>query len=342
MGVALKKLALVGLGVVILLCVGFVYNAIVCRRLAQEHLIPGSFYTVNGRKMHLYCVGSGSPTAVMESGLGEDWVVWQKVQPELPKTTRVCSYDRAGLGWSDPQLGPRDAMNIAMQLHALLNEAHIRGPLVLIGHSAGGLYIRSFTALYPADVVALVFVDATSPAVFKAIPGAEETRDQRKDRYGEARLEWIKEITGWNRLMGKCHVNVLAEFVDYAGFYEAEACRPAFALTWLGEQDDFELSADEVAKLPCCANLPILIISQDPDRPKSGWNAQAIAANPIWAALQEQLKGLSPRSRRIIARLSGHHVMVYRPDVIISGVRALLADYRRTPSDQSYGTTVIE
>jgi pimeloyl-ACP methyl ester carboxylesterase len=338
----LKKLAIAGLVALILLCAGFTYNAIACRRLAQEYPISGSFYTVNGRKTHLYCVGSGSPTVVLESGLGEDWVVWQKVQPELAKTTRVCSYDRAGLGWSDPQAGPRDAVNIATQLRALLNEAHIEGPLVLIGHSAGGLYIRAFTALYPADVVALVFADSTSPEVFKSISWAVETKSQQQARHQKAKMEWVKDITGWRRLTGGCRVSVLAGLADYAGFYQAEACRPAFALSWLGEQDDFALSAEEVAKLPCCSDLPILIISQDPDRSKAGMDAQTIAVTPIWATIQEQLKGLSPRSRRIIARSSGHHVMIYRPDVIISEVRELLADYRGTPSNQSYGTTVIE
>jgi len=338
----LKRILIVCFGAVILLCVGFGYNFVVCHSLAHRHPVPGAFYTVNRHKMHLYCIGAGSPTVVIESGLGDDWLAWQKVQPELSKTSRVCSYDRAGLGWSDPQTGPRDATNIALQLHVLLNEANIRGPLVLMGHSAGGLFIRSFTALYPTDVVALVFVDATSPTVFKLIPGAEETKLQRKSRYREARLEWIEEITGWKRLTGKCHAAVPTGLEDYAGFYEAETCRPAFALSWLGEWDDFELSAEEVANLPCCANLPILIISQDPDRPKPGWNAQSIAGNPIWASLQEQLKKLSPRSRRIIARSSGHHVMIDRPDVIISGVRALLADYRGTAGNPGYGTTVIQ
>ena len=104
----------------------------------------------------------------------------------------------------------------------------------------------------------------------------------------------------------------------------AEACRPSFAASWLGEWDDFWRSGDEAAHAPCCGNLPLLVISQDPDRPKPGWDARSLAANPIWAGLQENLKKLSPRSRRIIARNSGHHIMTDRPDVIINNVREVV------------------
>jgi pimeloyl-ACP methyl ester carboxylesterase len=195
--------------------------------------------------------------------------------------------------------------------------------------------------LYPADVAGIVFVDATSPAAFKTIPGGEETEAQRTKRYREARLAWLKDITGWERLTDGCHERVPAGLEADPGFYEAESCRSTYELSWLGEWDEFERSGDEVANQPCCANLPILIISQDPDRPKPGWDAQSIADNPIWASLQEQLKNLSPRSRRIIARSSGHHVMIDRPDVVISGVQTLVADSRGAVGNLNYGTTVV-
>ncbi len=85
-----------------------------------HHPAPGQIYVVNGYKMHLWCTGEGSPTIVLESGAGDDSLVWGKVKPELSKTTRVCSYDRAGTGWSEPQPGPRDSDHIVEQLHGLL------------------------------------------------------------------------------------------------------------------------------------------------------------------------------------------------------------------------------
>jgi pimeloyl-ACP methyl ester carboxylesterase len=98
----------------------------------------------------------------------------------------VRSYDRFGLGWSEPSSGARDAVSIAAQLHTLLNVAKISGPLLLVGHSRGGLYIRAFRVIHPENVVGMVFVDATSTKLYQAIPEAAETPSQRRDRHLEA------------------------------------------------------------------------------------------------------------------------------------------------------------
>ncbi len=93
--------------------------------------------------MHLYCMGHGAPTLILEAGAGDDVLYWQTVQPELAKVTRVCSYDRAGLGWSEPPLGKQDARSVARRLHELLNAATIQRPVVMAGASAGGYYLRT-------------------------------------------------------------------------------------------------------------------------------------------------------------------------------------------------------
>jgi hypothetical protein len=108
------------------------FNAAALRYYRSVYRAPGTIYEVDGYKMHLYCAGEGSPTIVLESGLGDDSLVWDKVQPDLSKTTRVCSYDRAGMGWSAPRPGPRDADQIADQLHALLQQAGVTGPVVVL------------------------------------------------------------------------------------------------------------------------------------------------------------------------------------------------------------------
>ena len=106
--------------------------------------VPGNFYTVEGLQMHIECSGTGSPTVVMEAAASAPWSLWRKVQPELSQITRVCSYDRAGHGWSEPSKGPRDAETIVRELHSLLDKAGVKRPIVLAGHSAGGLYVREY------------------------------------------------------------------------------------------------------------------------------------------------------------------------------------------------------
>ena len=123
--------------------------------------------------------------------------------------------------------------------------------------------------------------------------------------------QWLKEASGWARLTGNCEGDVEHGLEAYADFARAGACRP-FPTSALGEWDEFWHSGEEAAHARCCGDLPVLIISQDPDRPKPGWTAQAIAAQSTWNSLQEHLKALSPHSRRIIARNSGHHVMIDR------------------------------
>lgn len=126
--------------------------------------MPGQLIDVGGHKMHLSCTGSGSPTVVLEPGAGEMSAFLGWVAPDVARETRVCVYDRAGRGWSEPAAGTQDGTRIATDLHTLLHQAGIPGPYVLAGHSFGGLYVLNYAAQYPEDVAGLVLVDSTAPA----------------------------------------------------------------------------------------------------------------------------------------------------------------------------------
>ncbi len=339
----LKKLML-WIVVLLVLCVaaGAAYNAVSVWLLMKQYPVPGKFYQVNGVSMHLYCTGAGSPTVVLETGLGNDWIGWQKVQPELSKTTHVCSYDRAGIGWSDSRPGLRDSKNIAAELHALLQQAGETGPFVLVGASSGGLHVREFTATYPAEIAGLVFVDGSSPEQIEVLPGAKYSDANAKRLHRQVTWAWIKEAFGWARLTGHCKGGVGSGLEAYADLERANDCRPSRETGSLAEWDYFWRAAEEVAHVSCCGDLPILVISQDPDRPKAGMSAQVIANQPIWNGLQENLKRLSPHSRRIIARGSRHPVMIDRPDVVISGTQRLIMEIRNKTTDPEEGTTVVQ
>ena len=122
---------------------------------------PGQFVDVGGHRLHLWCIGSGPPTVVFESGLGGGAFDWGYVQPSVARSRRACTYDRAGYGYSELGPRPRSSRQIANELFTLLDRAGIAGPVVLVGHSFGGYNVRLFAAEYPRKVVGLVLVDAS-------------------------------------------------------------------------------------------------------------------------------------------------------------------------------------
>jgi pimeloyl-ACP methyl ester carboxylesterase len=144
---------------------------------SRAYPIPGRLIDVGGHSLHLNCTGSGSPTVVLEPGAGlmSSSLAW--ITPAVARNTRVCVYDRAGHGWSEPADTPQDGIQIATDLHTLLQRANVAGPYVLAGHSFGGLYVRTFAARYPDEVAGMVLVDSTAAASSAAKPGAASSRD---------------------------------------------------------------------------------------------------------------------------------------------------------------------
>jgi pimeloyl-ACP methyl ester carboxylesterase len=138
---------------------------------AKAYLMPGQLLDVGGYRLHLNCTGSGTPTVVLQPGAGEMSSNMGWIAPAVARNTRVCVYDRAGRGWSEPADTRQDGEQIATDLHTLLQRGHVPGPYVLAGHSFGGLYTLSFAARYPDEVAGMVLVDSTAPAS-AAKPGA--------------------------------------------------------------------------------------------------------------------------------------------------------------------------
>jgi pimeloyl-ACP methyl ester carboxylesterase len=165
--------------------------------------VPGNFYTVEGLQMHIDCSGSGSPAVVLEAGSSAPWSLWRKVQPEVSQITRVCSYDRAGHGWSEPRKGPRDAETIVRELHSLLDKAGVKRPFILAGHSAGGLYVREYAREFPSDLAGASLIESSSPRQIDELPGFRAGYE--KDKEGAKRELWddrLRVWSGWERLLG--------------------------------------------------------------------------------------------------------------------------------------------
>jgi pimeloyl-ACP methyl ester carboxylesterase len=139
---------------------------------AAAYPMPGRLVDIGGHGLHLHCTGSGGPTVVLEPGGGEMSSNLAWITPAVARDTRVCVYDRAGRGWSEPAATPQDGARTAVDLHALLHRADVPGPYVLAGHSFGGLYALAFAARYPDEVAGMVLVDSTAPAYAPAAPDA--------------------------------------------------------------------------------------------------------------------------------------------------------------------------
>jgi pimeloyl-ACP methyl ester carboxylesterase len=131
---------------------------------AKAYPMPGRLIDVGGHRLHLSCTGAGTPTVVLEPGGGEMSSSLGWIAPAVARNTRVCVYDRAGRGWSEPANTAQDGAQIATDLHTLLERGHVPGPYVLAGHSFGGLYVLTFAARYPDEVAGMVLVDSTAPA----------------------------------------------------------------------------------------------------------------------------------------------------------------------------------
>jgi pimeloyl-ACP methyl ester carboxylesterase len=329
------------IGLVVFLAIGgATWNAVATCYYRDHYPAPGQIYTVNGFPMHMYCTGSGSPTLILDAGLGDDWTVWAKVQPMLSKTTQVCSFDRAGLGWSDEQSTGHDANTLADQLHALLLAAGIHKPVVLMGHSVAALYDRAYTARYPDDVAGLILVDGSSP-------------DQRK-RYpveyaaNNSGFTWQKWETAFGvaRLMGLCS-QVMPGFESERGWIYANNCRISAIDTQTAEYDAFDRSSDETLHTGPFGDLPMLIFSEDP--------AKRALANPggfskevmkkvaqAWEDMQEDFKRLSTNSRRIVAHGSSHYIAVDRADLLNREVPVFIQQLRNRTIAPDNGTTKVE
>ena len=313
---------------IVLIAIFVAGNSIRDAIVSNANQPPGMIYQVNGHAMRIDCIGTGSPTIVLDAGLGNDGLIWGTIQPVLAKTTRVCSYDRAGFGWSDPLPPPRDATHIAVELHGLLTAARIDGPILLMGHSIAGLYIRSYATRYPASVAGLVFLDGSTPTqkVDRAFQKSKPSKlSQRVTTFAE-RVAFLLRLS---RLFGACPGS-------FPGFQLRNTMPRLEGLchehldAYLSEREGAERASEATAHTDPYGALPILIFSRD-------------TRNEIWNQKQENLKRLSTRSRRIIARSSGHYIQLDRPELVEREVRLFVEQIRGVaPQPAGYGSTAIE
>jgi pimeloyl-ACP methyl ester carboxylesterase len=295
---------------------GVAYEALASKSDATSYPMPGRLVDVGSHKMHLYCEGTGTPAIVLDAGLGGASPVWGLVQTELARTTKVCSFDRAGMGWSEMGPSPRTPQQNANELYRLLEAGDVTGPYILVGHSLAGKNDRLLAAAHPETVAGMVLVDARSEqldigASKEASEGFRSALDLQAALYGAARR------LGLVRLLG-------------AGLWKTPLLTPEAAL----EMALLETAPDAIATTTAegrergtddahlatgtLGDMPLVVIAA----------ADSMSNIPNWPTAQQDLAGLSPNGRLIIAEDSGHAVQLDRPDVVIDATLSVLAAAR--------------
>ena len=283
--------------------IGATYEARSRARDRRFYHPPGRLVDIGGYKLHLHCSGSGGPTVILDYGLEGSYLDWRLVQPEVAQFTRVCSYDRGGYGWSDPSPKRRVPSVMMDELHALLAAVGEKPPYIVVGHSYGGFDALMFAHKFPEETAAVVLVDSSHPDFHLS-------------------FDWKRKI--WLRMLQYSMLFGLPRWRGWCGDSSTEvglikrafSCQSWVPATGYRQLAAFPASVAEIRNLGSLGELPLVVVSRDPNRPGEG--------RPGWHRLQEDLTRFSANSSHVIAEGSGHDIPRDRPDVVVDAIKRLV------------------
>lgn len=305
----------------LLLAVGVVaVQQLAVARAERDYPPPGRLVEFGGHVSHIACAGTGTPTILLEAGLDAGGSsTWDGVFDELSTLSRVCAYDRAGMMWSEPRSSPRDASNIADELDQLLDTSGESAPLVLVGHSLGGVYARVFDQRHPGRAVGFVFVDSSHPEQGERFP--QEVRDGVVDRRPEPK--WYLKLRGALQM------------------FASDPWTPARAYFWRslpegirGERQALEQSLEQGQVTGPLDPRPIVVLSAGtgPSLPEVSDDVNRVVRE-TWLTLHRELAALSSRSAHRVVEGAGHNLHGDRPEALVQAVRDVLSQVREGASE---------
>jgi pimeloyl-ACP methyl ester carboxylesterase len=321
-----------------------------CSKPAGDPKPPGKLIDIGGRRLHLYCTGQGEPTVILEAGAGGFSLEWALVQSEVARFARVVSYDRAGYAWSDPGPTPRTMQQIARELHDALARAEIKPPYVFVGHSYGGLVVRTFAELYPGDVVGMVLVDSSHEdapiTLTHRVTGEKKVFRMRDLSLGR----WVPPVSVGPPATAPAtapstHPATMPAKLEHPfdriprelqdGRRWATAL-PNYAVTREAEFDYWPEEAEHLAsqrgpgRYPL-GDRPLVVVTQGLHDFAHGVSDASRRQQRIdeHQQLQADLLTLSRNSKQIIATHSGHHVPLEEPQAVIDAIREVVEAARR-------------
>lgn len=323
-------------------------NSADARRFPQQGTSVSLGPGFDNLKLNLDCRGHGSPTVILDSGLGVPAIGWNPVETEAAKFARVCSYDRAGYGWSSASPYPRTSTQIVKELHALLQAANEKGPYILVGHSFGGYNVRVYNGEYPAEVAGMVLVDAShedqvsrmSPALqaFMAKSNEQIKRQEKLAplliRLGIARFAQRNqgESPGVSKEFGRemLYLQLQPKFIEAAADELALFSESAKEVRASGNLGDKPLVVLTAGKMVPASQLPAGMPAKDFDD-----------FHDVWVNdLQVKESQLSTRGKRIIVPDSDHMIPFERPDTIVAAIREVVTDIVSANTPKSGGTPI--
>lgn len=268
---------------------------------AEMPLLPGERYDIGGYSLHINCQGEGSPTVIMDVGLGDDSSDWQTLLMDSANITRTCIYDRPGYGWSDYGPRPRNSRRIAYELGQLLNKAAVPQPYILVGHSFGGFNLRLFANYYPDRVAGMVLIDASHELQYDRlnIKLPPPHKGRRGIIVAQPDSENQPPINKPQALRDHAY---RAASQEIAGLYQ---------------------SARQVQLNGSIPPVPLIVISRG--MPEWSGNAKLRQREKIWIELQQDLTHLSPYSQHIFANHSGHNIPQDQPEIILDAIADIIA-----------------
>lgn len=299
---------------------------------------PGVMVDVGGHALQLYCTGEGSPTVILESGLGDGSITFFSLQSRVARFTRVCSYDRAGYGWSDAGPEPRDMTTLVSELETLLARAGEHGPFVLAGHSYGGVVALSFAHRNPGSVAGVVLIDSSHPdqmTALEAVPEVLAVQDM--------------EMAGMGDLVAAAEAGALPVEAVLPG--APPVLSPSLQRTWaelfvtpkqlkalVAEYAVIEDALAQARGTVDLGDLPLIVLSRgiglEGQLPADALEALGLTQdvlerfNAVWSDLQADLTTLSTDSKRVVAERSTHYVYYDQPELVVAAIRELVREAR--------------
>lgn len=255
-------------GVLALLAVGGALETVIEATDGGSSADGGELVDVGGHKLFISCSGTGSPTVILEGGAGQGSAYFARIAPNVASTTRVCSYDRAGRGRSEPASAPQDGAAIARDLHALLAASGNPGPYILAGHSSGGVYVRFFAAAYPTEVAGVVLLDAQFPHEASALSGGESVQSPISTLSGV--LPGLARV-GLARLVLSASSSDLPS--DVEARRHADEVTPQGVASFADEFLRLNGILDAAGTLPDLGDRPLVVVTAAAE-PLDGWLVQ--------------------------------------------------------------------